>query len=107
MAGDCSALRLDVSETSSAQSSIRIEIRPLVKCWEVPRLAPLDLAYRPEVVRPARPRLGGEAPDGVPAQFEDLRAAVQDSRVSPGFVNGLCSDRRLASTLLPHKGIIP
>jgi len=44
-----------------------------------------------------------EASDFALAQFEDLRAAVQESRVSPGFVNGPCFDRHLASTLLPHK----
>ena len=28
----------------------------------------------------------------VSPHFEDLSAVVQDSRVSPGFVSGLCSD---------------
>ena len=74
---------------------------------EARRLAALGLAYRPDVDRLALSGLQSEASDFALARFEDLSAAVKESRVSFGFVNGPCSDRRLSSTLLPNKDVIP
>ena len=52
-----------------------------------------------EAVRLAPSTRESEASDIVLAQFYQR---LFRSPVSPGFVNDLCADRRLASTLLPH-----
>jgi hypothetical protein len=106
----CSALRLVVapnqsttaeSMTPSVPLSIRMANRPFTKYWK-------RGAWRLSVLPAGLTSFGRRDPTGkrssdfALAQFEDLRAAALESRVSPVFVNGLFSDRSLASALLPH-----